>query len=75
MNQIVEQAQTFAKSKINGLTLFSLLGGAFGLIGGIKMTKALYEESAKIFNDKKMIAKATGKMLACALACSIPFKH
>ena len=67
--------QTFAKSKVNGLTLFSLLGGAFGLIGGIKMAKNLYQESAKIFNDQKLIAKATGKMLACALACSIPFKH
>ena len=72
---MVEHARTFAKSKINGLTLFSLLGGAFGLIGGIKMTKTLYDESAKIFNDQKLIAKATGKMLACALACSIPFKH
>lgn len=45
------------------------------MIGGIKMTKTLYDESAKIFNDQKLIAKATGKMLACALVCSIPFKH
>ena len=52
-----------------------LSGGVGGIIGSLKIFNSIYKDCSNFFKETKSVAKVSGKLLACALACGYPFNN